>query len=210
MNKAFIIAFFCIGSLWAQDKATTLLNAVSAQMAAQENISLTFSYSLFSAEANINQQTNGTVYIKGDRYHFNYLGIIQINDTKNTYTIAPENEEVTIVPNSEMADEMNPAKVLSFYKEGYRYSWDILQNVGGRKIQYIKLYPIDSNSDIEYLLLGIDTQTKEVYKVIETGSNGTKTTITITQYQTNTPLDPNLFSFDEAKYTQMGYYIIKA
>jgi hypothetical protein len=86
---------------------------------------------------------------------------------------------------------------------------DIAQNIGNRKIQYIKLVPIDSSSDIAYILLGIDNQKKEVYKVIETGKNGTQTTITITKYETNTNLAPNLFSFEEKKYIDLGYYIIK-
>jgi outer membrane lipoprotein-sorting protein len=209
MNKSLLLLLFSIGTSWAQNPSAALLDKVSKQMASKENISLEFNYALFNAEAKINQETAGKVYIKGDKYHFEYLGVIQINDTKKTYTIVPDNEEVTIVDNKNAIDEMNPAKILSFYKEGYRFTWDIPQNVGGRKIQYIKLNPIDSTSDIASILLGIDTLKNEVFKVIETGKNGTKTTITISQYKSNSPLDPALFIFDEKKYIQLGFYIIK-
>ncbi|MEJ6547338.1 MAG: outer membrane lipoprotein carrier protein LolA [Flavobacteriaceae bacterium] len=209
MNKSLLLLLFSIGTSWAQSPSTALLDKVSKQMASKENISLEFNYALFNAEAKINQETAGKVYIKGDKYHFEYLGVIQINDTKKTYTIVPDNEEVTIVDNKNAIDEMNPAKILSFYKEGYRFTWDIPQNVGGRKIQYIKLNPIDSTSDIASILLGIDTLKNEVFKVIETGKNGTKTTITISQYKSNSTLDPALFIFDEKIYIQLGFYIIK-
>jgi outer membrane lipoprotein-sorting protein len=209
MNKSLLLLLFSIGTSWAQSPSAALLDKVSKQMASKENISLEFNYALFNAEAKINQETAGKVYIKGDKYHFEYLGVIQINDTKKTYTIVPDNEEVTIVDNKNAIDEMNPAKILSFYKEGYRFTWDIPQNVGGRKIQYIKLNPIDSTSDIASILLGIDTLKNEVFKVIETGKNGTKTTITISQYKSNITLDPALFIFDEKKYIQLGFYIIK-
>jgi outer membrane lipoprotein-sorting protein len=209
MNKSLLLLLFSIGTSWAQSPSAALLDKVSKQMASKENISLEFNYALFNAEAKINQETAGKVYIKGDKYHFEYLGVIQINDTKKTYTIVPDNEEVTIVDNKNAIDEMNPAKILSFYKEGYRFTWDIPQNVGGRKIQYIKLNPIDSTSDIASILLGIDTLKNEVFKVIETGKNGTKTTITISQYKSNSNLDPALFIFDEKKYIQLGFYIIK-
>ena len=99
--------------------------------------------------------------------------------------------------------------MLTFYKTGHNYAWDILQNVQGRKIQYVKLTPIDSNSGITSILLGIDAQTKHIYKLIETGSNGTKTTITVNSFKTNQPLSKSLFTFDEAKYEEEGYYIIK-
>jgi len=209
MNKSLLLLLFSIGTSWAQNPSAALLDKVSKQMASKENISLEFNYALYNAEAKINQETAGKVYIKGDKYHFEYLGVIQINDTKKTYTIVPDNEEVTIVDNKNAIDEMNPAKILSFYKEGYRFTWDIPQNVGGRKIQYIKLNPIDSTSEIAIILLGIDTLKNEVFKVIETGKNGTKTTITISQYKSNSTLDPALFIFDEKKYIQLGFYIIK-
>ncbi|EEG42991.1 conserved hypothetical protein [Flavobacteria bacterium MS024-3C] len=209
MNKIFLLLISICSFAWSQDASKVLLKEVSDKLLAQENISLQFNYTLFNAEANINQETSGKVQLKGEKYRFEYLGIIQLNDTKNTYTIVPENEEVTIVSNENAGSEMNPAKILNFYNEGYRFQWDIAQNIGNRKIQYIKLVPIDSSSDIAYILLGIDNQKKEVYKVIETGKNGTQTTITITKYETNTNLAPNLFSFEEKKYIDLGYYIIK-
>ena len=209
MNKIFLLLISICSFAWSQDASKVLLKEVSDKLLAQENISLQFNYTLFNAEANINQETSGKVQLKGEKYRFEYLGIIQLNDTKNTYTIVPENEEVTIVSNENAGSEMNPAKILNFYNEGYRFQWDIAQNIGNRKIQYIKLVPIDSSSDIAYILLGIDNQKKEVYKVIETGKNGTQTTITITKYETNTNLAPNLFSFEEKKYIYLGYYIIK-
>ena len=209
MNKIFLLLISICSFAWSQDASKVLLKEVSDKLLAQENISLQFNYTLFNAEANINQETSGKVQLKGEKYRFEYLGIIQLNDTKNTYTIVPENEEVTIVSNENAGSEMNPAKILNFYNEGYSFQWDIAQNIGNRKIQYIKLVPIDSSSDIAYILLGIDNQKKEVYKVIETGKNGTQTTITITKYETNTNLAPNLFSFEEKKYIDLGYYIIK-
>ena len=209
MYKIFLLLLSVCSFAWSQDASKALLKDVSDKLLAQENVSLQFNYNLYSAEASINQETSGKVQLKGEKYRFEYLGIIQINDTKNTYTIVPENEEVTIVSNQDAGEEMNPAKILSFYNEGYRFQWDIAQNVGNRKIQYIKLIPIDSNADIAHILLGVDSQKKEVYKVIETGKNGTQTTITITKYETNTNLAPNLFSFDEKKYIDLGYYIIK-
>ena len=73
--------------------------------------------------------------------------------------------------------------------------------------QYIKLTPIDSNSEIENVLLGIDPQTNHIYNLIESGKNGTKTTLTISAFKTNESLSKTLFSFDEKKYED--YYINK-
>jgi hypothetical protein len=80
-----------------------------------------------------------------------------------------------------------------------------LQNVRGRKIQYIKLIPISSKDQRKEVLLGIDVQTKNIYNVIETGKNGTKTTIVVNSFKTNQPVSKNQFTFVKSKYP--NYYI---
>ena len=84
-----------------------------------------------------------------------------------------------------------------------------LQDVQGRKIQFVKLTPIDTNSEVASILLGIDVETRHIYKLIETGKNGTRTTITVNSFKTDQPLPKTLFTFDEKKYTDEGYYIIR-
>jgi len=195
----------------AQDaaKANALLDEVYNKVQSYDNIEVDFKYTLENKEANINQETRGDVTLEGDKYLFNYLGSKQLYDGKKVYTIVPENEEVTIEDRADEENTITPSKMLTFYKKGHNYAWDILQNVQGRKIQYVKLTPIDTNSEIAYILLGVDAQTKHIYKLIETGKNGTKTTITVNSFKTNQPLSKTLFTFDEAKYEDEGYYIIR-
>ena len=205
------ISFLSISACLAQnsEKAKALLDEVYDKVQGYENIEVVFRYTLENAEANINQETRGDVTLQGDKYIFNYLGSQQLFDGNKVYTIVPENEEVTIEDQSEEENTITPSKMLTFYKKGHNYTWDILQNVQGRKIQYVKLTPIDTNSEIASILLGIDAETKHIYKLIETGNNGTKTTITVNSFKTNQPLSKTLFTFDEAKYKKDGYYIIR-
>lgn len=191
------------------DKAKGLLDEVYAKVKSYDNIYVDFRFDLKNLEAGINQETRGDVTLQGDKYLFNYLGSQQLFDGKKVYTIVPENEEVTIEDQSQDDDAMTPSKMLTFYQEGHKYDWDILQNVQGRKIQYVKLTPIDSNTEIKSRLLGVDMGTKHIYKLIETGKNGTVTTITVNSFKTNQPLSQTLFTFNAEKYKDEGYYIIR-
>jgi outer membrane lipoprotein-sorting protein len=195
----------------AQDaqKAKALLDEVYNKVKSYNNIKVEFKYELNNTEADIHQETRGDVTLQDDKYLFNYLGSQQLYDGRKVYTVVPENEEVTIEDKSEDENTITPSDMLTFYRDGHTYQWDILQNVQGRKIQYVKLTPIDSNSEIEFILLGIDAETKHIYKLIETGKNGTKTTITVNSFKTNQPLSKTLFTFDEDKYENQGYYIIR-
>ena len=213
MKKIFIVCLvmFATNSAIGQNsqKAKTLLDQVYTNVKSYKNIYVDFKIALHNSEAGINQETKGNVTIEGDKYLFNYLGAKQLFDGSKVYTIVPENEEVTIEDKSEDENTITPSKMLTFYKTGHTYAWDILQNIQGRKIQFVKVTPIETNTEIQSILIGIDVGTKNIYKIIETGKNSTKTTITVNSFKTNQPLSKTLFTFDESKYKNDGYYIIR-
>ena len=84
---------------------------------------------------------------------------------------------------------------------------DIVQNVNGKKIQYVKLVPINAKDQRKEILVGIDTKTNIIYNVIEIAKKGTKTTLTVNSFKTNQPLPKNQFTFVASKYP--NYYINK-
>ena len=191
-------------------KSEQLLDVVSEKMNSYENIYVEFNYKLHNAEENVNQETRGNVAMKGELYNVNFLGVNQLFDGKKVYTIISEDEEVNI-SDADAEDEatLTPSKFFSFYKNGFTYSWDVLENMNGRKIQFVKLIPIDSNSEISSVLLGVDVKTNHIYRLIERGNNSTVTTLTITTFKTDQPLSSKLFLFDEDKYKKEGYLINK-
>ncbi|WP_298535799.1 outer membrane lipoprotein carrier protein LolA [uncultured Algibacter sp.] len=201
-----ILLITCSAINFAQDKAKTLLNEVSEKVRSYNNIALDFKYTLENISENIKQETKGDVVMQGDKYRLNILGVTRLFDGKSLYSISTEDEEVSITSNiDEDSNRITPSKMLSFYEDGYTYMLDIKQDVNGRKIQYVKLTPIDSDSEIENILLGIDAQTKHIYNLIQVGKNGTKTTLTVNSFETNQPLPKTLFTFDADKYKD--YYI---
>ncbi len=201
--------FLMISSLKAQN-TKSLLSKVSNKVKSYENIQIDFKYSLENTRENVKQDTKANITLKGDNYVLNMLGVTRIFDGKTIYTIVPEDEEVTISDYSKEEDKsISVSEMLTFYEKGYNYKMDIQQNIRGRKIQFIKLNPIDSNTEIKNILLGIDMQTKHIYKLIQVDSSGTSYTITVNSFKTNQPISQNLFIFDEEKYTNQGYYINK-
>ncbi len=194
----------------SEAKAKKLLDEVSKKMNAYENIYVEFKYKLENNEENVHQETRGDATMKDDLYNVNFLGVNQLYDGKKVYSIISEDEEVNISDvDVEDSSTLTPSKFFSFYKNGFSYSWDVVKNMNGRKIQYVKLIPIDSNSEISNVLLGVDTKTNHIYRLIETGNNSTVTTLTITQFKTNQPLSGELFLFNEDKYKKKGYIINK-
>lgn len=204
MKKYFFIILLSINNIYSQIdlKAEELLKRVSFNIDNAKNYSINFSYQL---DDNINQLTNGSVIISKDNYFLDFMGIKQICDSSFIYTIVPENEEVMI---SEISEEdpqtISPSKILNFYRQGYTIELDESKNENNFKIQYIKLTPIDSNSDVSHLYLGINSN-YNIYKVIEIGKNKSKTIFKVNKILYNIDIEKDIFTFDKNNYE--GYYI---
>lgn len=194
-------------SLSAQDsqKAKNLLDQVTARIKSYQNITIDFKYSVSNPGENLNQESRGNVTLKHNLYVLNFMGVTRIYDGKKVYNIVPEDEEITISTQDEKSDALTPAKMLSFFNSGYKYAWDIPQNIKGRKIQYVRLTPISAKDKTKQVLIGVDVQTKHIYNLIKSERDGTTTTFTINSFKTNQPLSKNHFTFTEGKYP--NYYI---
>ena len=192
---------------YSQDNsdAELLLNKVSENIKNYENIYINYAYTLQNIEEDINQTNNGSFVTEDEKWRFEMLGVTGIFDGNKLYSISPDDEEVTI-SSQDPEDEttITPNKMLYFYEEGYYFEMDESRFVGNgqfrKKIQYVKLIPKDSEAEIKYILLGIDTEFNQIYEVIEAGKNETVTTISIVDFEFNLPLDSKLFIFDEEKY----------
>jgi outer membrane lipoprotein-sorting protein len=212
MKQLLFILFFVIylNTLTSQTslEAKNLLNEVSQQISSFKNIYFDFTYVLDNKQEQIRQETSGNVIVSGELYKLKFLGATQLFDGEKTYTIVPENEEITITDLEEQDDlGLNPSKLLTFYESGYDYHLDITQKHSGKTIQFIKLIPSEENLDIKYLLLGIDVNSKNIFRLIEIGSNGTRTTLTIKNQKENLNLKKSFFVFNTLDYPD--FYINK-
>jgi hypothetical protein len=184
------------------------LDEASSTMSGYDNISVDFDYVLENQAEDVSQELSGTVLLQGEKYVVDLFGSTQIFDGAKTYTIIPENEEVNI--SEADVDDVNtftPSKFYSFYKSGYTYAMDVQKTVDGRKVQFIRLTPIDSDSEVDSILVGIEVGSKHIYQVIEIGNNETTTTLTAKKMLTNQQISESAFAFDEKKYTDMNYLI---
>ena len=196
-------------------QAENLLNKVSENIRTYESMYININHNLSNEEEEIDQTNKVSFVKKGDKYNVKWNNITFIYDGKKLYTIIPDDEEVTI--SSENLDEestITPNKILTFFEEGYEFKMDKTQDITvidyyeqkTRKIlQYVKLIPIDSDSEIEFILLAIEKKNNRIHKSIEKGKNGTVTTYTITSFEVDLPLNDDLFEFNLKEYKD--YYI---
>jgi outer membrane lipoprotein-sorting protein len=203
---AFIV--FC-GHLFAQNNpGKVLLDKVHDNIKSFKNVVIDFDYTLENKAENVKQTNSGKALLEGDKYRVDLFGTTQIYDGAKTYTIVPDNEEVNI-SNSEENNEnsITPSKFYSFYQNGYTYKMLDAKNEGNKKIEFVQLNPIDSDSDTEKIVIGIDSKKNQIENITETGKNGTQTILSVKKFLSNQSLPADTFRFNEKKYTSLGYLI---
>lgn len=217
MNKflGLLVAVFFVQMVFAQEEgnAKKLLDQVSEKMGAYTNMQLDFSTTLINKDAGIEEgdepPINGKIALKGEKYNLEYLGNTFIFDGNKLFVINHDDREITITDGDLSEDDgfIYPSKLLTFYQEGYNYQMGQLELIDKKKIQFVELFPIDSNSEIIKVKLGIDLEFQHMYQLVQIGENGAITTLTINKLESNTSISDALFQFDQAKYEELDYLI---
>ncbi len=195
------------------EKAKFILDKVSKKMGEYKNMQINFTQTLSNEYAGIKEGDEpliiGKITLEGEKYLLDYLGNIFLFDGKKLYVINNDEKEIFITNGDMSADDgfIYPSKLLTFYKEGYNFEMGKLKKINGRRVQFITLYPIDVNSDIVKVELAIDSKAKSIYKLIQTGKNGSKTTFNVTRFKSNQGLPTGYFYFDKSKYKKLDYTI---
>ena len=171
-----------------------------------KGIEIIFEYSIINDTQDLQQRTDGNIIVKNDMFSLNIFGIRQIFDGEKLYTISNEDKEITI--SKQQVDEFNyfnPGSLLNSLKKSYSCKMDIVQKKSGSTIQYIKFIPFDSNSEIKYILVGVDIKTKIITNLVMFDENKIKTVIKIKEFNTNKSFPQSYFKFEKSKYKE--YYI---
>ena len=206
-NYAFYILLLTFSNLFSQNdlKVEQLLDKVSFNIDQSTSYSLNFSYII---DDDIAQKRKGNIIISKNKYILEFLGVKQISDSNFIYTIVPENQEVMISKiQKEDEENISPSNILKFYRQGYEIEMDQLKVESGLSIQFLKLTPNFSDSEISHIFLGININNNNIYKVIEVGKNNSKTMLKIENISYNLKINEDVFDFKEDDYE--GYYIEK-
>lgn len=188
--------------------AKELLGKASQKLESFEQLYISFTYNFVNNRIDppVTQEEKGTIAIKGDDYHLNFLGTEQIRKGNKVYTILEADEEVQVTaydPNEE-EQGITPTALLSAYDNGYSYKLGGTEKIDGKKIQYVVLKP-NASEEIDKIMIGIEEGSNKLYSLKQWGTNGTEVTFTINTFEPNKKLPANYFNFDRKDYPD--YYI---
>ncbi len=149
-----------------------------------------------------NTKESGTLELKRNKFHLDFMGIKQLSDSKNIYTIIDSNQEVIVSKIDEDDNSLKPSNLFNFFKNGYHYKKLNTKNNTNNPV--IRLVPIENSKKESELLLKIDHDKKEIIEISEV-NNSNSLVVKINSISFNSELSDENFTFNKLHYS--NYYI---
>ena len=193
----FTIQIISFAQISNDPAAKTLLDEVSAATDAHEAIYISFEFNLNNKSENIQENTAGELTLKKNQYTLSFMGVNQISDGENVWTVMEDDEEIQI-SEIDLDDEntLTPSNLLKMYEEGFIYQ---MKEKNG-KLQTIELLP-ENPDDVDYIKIHliIDTQLKQIKKLKQFGNNLTESEYVIKEFSP-TNIDDNTFILNTSNF----------
>lgn len=191
----------------SRDKqASEVLDEVIAKTNSYTSMKLQFSYQMENPGANINESTNGSALVSGNKYRLEVAGQTIISDGKTVWTVISDAEEVQVNDASEGDDVFTPTKLLANYNKEYKSKMiPKVTTLHGKNVYALELTP-NSKKSYDKVNLYIEKEKMQLYAIEIFDQNGSKYTYKITKFETNTPVNDKSFTFSDKEFP--GYYVI--
>lgn len=197
LSSVLVLTFVSIG-LNAQN-STKILDDLSKKTNSYKNIKATFAYKMQNSKAGINETTNGTLLVAGDKYHLSIAGQEVISDGTTVWTFLPESSEVQVNSVNEESG-FSPSKLLANYNSDYnsKLENDVVKD--GKSCYQLKLNPKEKNSNFNYVTIIINKELMQLASFIIYDFEDNVFTYDIKQFTTNTTIPEDSFTFNAKKY----------
>jgi len=200
-----VAAFLLVTSLMAQQdpKAKEVLDKLSQTTKSYKTIQIEFSFTLENKKNNVNQTNEGEVALKGKSYrlHMPVFNTEVFCDGTTTWSYNTEAKECNITGADDNKEgSLNPANIFTIYEKGFNFSFVGEENLSGKIVQVIDLFPIDKSKEFIKVRLYVDKIKSQIAKAQTFNKDGNTYILVLKTMKTNTDLKDDYFKFDKTKY----------
>lgn len=200
MRKFLVIAsLFASSLLQAQNdkRATAILDAMSSKYKTMTSFKVAFTYTNEGSKETL----KGDATVKGTKFRLKMAGQEIFNDGKVMTTYIKESNEATInnYDPKEVGD-IDPTKVYTIYKKGYKYVFIEEVTESGRVYEVVELSPEKKESKVSKVQIKVDKKDKSVRSWKVTQRNGQRLTFKVDKLTPNVKVEDKFFAFDPALY----------
>ena len=200
----FFLTFATISYGQYDPKALEILEAMSNKYKQIPAFQAKIVYSLINETEGINDNFEGEIVIKGEKFKLIMDEQEVVNDGETIWTYLPDVNEVTIDNYDPETADINPTKILNAYKKGFKYLYmeDITE--AGQTYGIVDLVPEDAkNSQFFKIRLMINKSDMTLKSWTMFDKTGNKYAYNIENFSTKVNPDDSFFVFDVNKHTDI-------
>ncbi|MEI7829537.1 MAG: outer membrane lipoprotein carrier protein LolA [Prolixibacteraceae bacterium] len=200
-----VVALLMASNLMAQQdpKAKEVLDKLSQTTKGFKTIQIDFSFTLENKKNNVNQTNEGEVALKGKSYrlHMPVFSMEIFCDGTTTWSYLTEAKECNIANVEEDKDgSLNPANIFTIYEKGFNFSYVGDENITGKSVNVLDLFPIDKSKEYVKVRLYVDKVKSQIVKAQTFNKDGNTYILVLKSMRTNADLKDDYFKFDKSKY----------
>lgn len=195
----FVTVFFMAHCLYAQNdkRAAAVLDAMSNKYKSMTTFKVAFTYTNEGSKESL----KGDATVKGTKFRLKMAGQEIFNDGKIITTYIKETNEATInnYDPKEVGD-IDPTKVYTIYKKGYKYVFIEETTESGRVYEVVELSPEKKDSKVAKVQIKVDKKDKSVKSWKITQRNGQRLVFRVDKFTPNVPVEDKFFAFDAKQF----------
>jgi outer membrane lipoprotein carrier protein len=180
----------------AKAKAGVILDAMSKKYSTIPNFNAAFTYNT----EGVKETYKGDVTVKGKKFRLKLAGQELFNNGQIVSTYIKESNEVNVSNFDPSEEGINPAKIYTIYKKGYKYTFVEEQKSGKNIYEVVELTPEKATSQVAKVRITVDKKDKTVKSWKITTKDGKKQTFKVDKFIALNGMSDSFFTFDKTKY----------
>ncbi len=177
-------------------KATAILDAMSKKYATIPSFNANFTYNTEGTKENY----KGDVTVKGRKFKLKLAGQEIFNNEKIVSTYVRESNEVNITNFDPAEEGINPAKIYTLYKKGYKYNFIEEVKAGAETHEVVELIPEKAGGQVAKIRITVNKIDKAVRSWKVFNRDGKKQNFKIEKFAVIKGISDTFFTFEKAKY----------
>lgn len=193
------------------EKAASILKAVSTTNGSYKDIQVSFSYTLENKEAKVNDTRTGELTLAGNKFHLQLMGQDIYSDGKIVWYVMKDDQEVHVKSIEEFKEEteLDPSNFFSQYDKGFKSKFYGEETKEGKALNVVDLFPeVPGKKSFSRIRMGIDKKTNHIVYSKTFGKDGTDYLLEVKSMKTNAGVAADKFVFSKEKYEAQDFDIV--
>jgi outer membrane lipoprotein-sorting protein len=178
--------------VWGQtNKAIGLIDGMQKKYKSMGSFSANFSYQTDGGNA-----LTGSITVKGTKFRLKTAGQEIFNNGKEVATYIKEINEVNLSDFDPADGDLNPAKIYTFDKKGYKFT--LVSEAGG--VATVEMAPTGKSAQVKSVTIKINSSDLTVKSWIIVNKTGKKQSFSVTKLNPKAGVDDAYFTFNKKSF----------